>query len=304
MKHCNAFAPQAREQGVAFRAQEIAPQRGKNACLNDAVAMATGEILIFTDVDAALARDAVRRLVPFFAAPSVGGVGGRRVLAKEKTQLAGVQSWYWKLDAWIKTTESSLGSVTANDGKLYAIRRALVQHIPDGVTDDLYNCLTVLRQRFQFLYTPDAVATVPTPSRSGAHEVSRRRRIVCRGLRGLWLSRALLNPMKHGWLAVRLGINKVLRRLLPVLLVCLFISSMLLSFSSPFHLLLFTVQMLGYAVAMAHPLIGHVAGIPKVIKRIANAGYYICLGMVGTWLGLYDFIQGRVATRWTSIKEG
>lgn len=318
---CERLAAALQDRGIRLRVIGHAVQRGKNACLNDALAMACGEIVVFSDVDARLSPDALQHLVrPFrrlassesggsgFNAQSawaeVGGVGGRRVLKKERKAIAGIQGWYWKLDAWMKTTESSLGAVTANDGKLYAVRRHLLQPVPDGVTDDLYNCLTVLRQRRRFLYVPEATASVPTPSRSGGHEVSRRRRIVSRSLRGVWLSRELLNPLAFGWLAVRLGINKVLRRLLPCLLGVMVGTSFLLSFTTTPFLLMFLAACLFFALAMLHPLLQLTKAVPPPVNALTSAAYYVVMGMYGTWLGFLDFLNGRAAIRWTSRKEG
>ena len=45
---------------------------GKHADLNAAIARATGDILVFTDVRQRLDRDSVRRLVECFSDPSVG----------------------------------------------------------------------------------------------------------------------------------------------------------------------------------------------------------------------------------------
>ena len=47
-------------------------QRGKSAIQNELVAQSSGEILVFTDADCLLSRDAVSRVVENFADPRVG----------------------------------------------------------------------------------------------------------------------------------------------------------------------------------------------------------------------------------------
>jgi cellulose synthase/poly-beta-1,6-N-acetylglucosamine synthase-like glycosyltransferase len=59
------------------------PRRGKIYALNDAVASATGEILVFSDATSILEKQALRKLVRNFADPQVGGVSGCITLAKE-----------------------------------------------------------------------------------------------------------------------------------------------------------------------------------------------------------------------------
>ena len=301
---CQLRASSIHEAGTLIQCVETQVRRGKAASLNAAVARARGEILVFSDVDAILREDAVGRLVQRFFDPAVGGVGGRRIIAAEKKHTGAIQALYWQLEAWLKTQESYLGTVTSNDGKLYAIRRTLFEAIPEAVTDDLYSCLAVLRKKYRFEYEPEAIATAPVPSRDDLHEVTRRRRIVCRSLYGVWLSRALLNPFAFGWLAVRLFINKVLRRMLPLALVLLCVASLLLSFSSAAYAVIFFMQLSGYALAMLHPLLRQARHVPRGLEKASTAAWYVCLGMYGTWLGLVDCIRGRRVAMWLPVKSG
>ncbi|MBI5233081.1 MAG: glycosyltransferase, partial [Deltaproteobacteria bacterium] len=96
---------------------------GKNSALNRAVAISAGEILVFTDADALLEKGALRRIVPHFADEDVGGVCGQRVIAEHEMRLEKAQSDYIRFDSSIKRLESKTGSITSNDGKLYAIRK-------------------------------------------------------------------------------------------------------------------------------------------------------------------------------------
>ena len=302
MTVCRTWAEQARTAGMAVQCLETAVRGGKIAAINEAVARAHGDVLVFSDVDAMLEPDALQHLGRRFADPDLGGVGGRRVVAGAKTRTGVVQAMYWRLEAWLKTQESRLGAVTSNDGKLYAMRRSLFAPVPEAVTDDLYNCLTVLRRAFRFEYEPAAVAAAPTPSRDDAHEITRRRRIVCRGLHGLWCSRELLNPFAFGWLSVRLFINKLLRRMLPFALAGAFFSSLLLSFSSGIYLAVLLLQMCCYGVAVLHLLLHTAAKAPGWLVRLSSAAWYVCLGMYGTWLGTVDFVRGKRVAVWTPVK--
>ena len=51
-----------------------------------------------------------------------------------------------------------VGSVTSNDGKLFAIRRELYEPVPEGVTDDLFTAMSVVRQGKRFIYDGGARA--------------------------------------------------------------------------------------------------------------------------------------------------
>ncbi|MEL6714264.1 MAG: glycosyltransferase, partial [Planctomycetota bacterium] len=172
--------------------------RGKHVALNAAVEAARGDVLVFSDADAELDPRAVARLVDGFGAPDLGGVCGRRIIGELDAFDGDAQSDYVALDSGLKALESRVGSVTSNDGKLFAIRRELYEPVPEGVTDDLFTAMSVVRQGKRFIYDGGARASIRVPSRSAGHELRRRRRIVCRSLRGIWLQRAVLDPRRTG----------------------------------------------------------------------------------------------------------
>ncbi len=293
--------PTASDDAPRIVAASGGAHQGKARCLGQATALARGDILVFADADSALSPDALTELVRPFADPAVGGVCGRRVIGQDFGKLRQAQSAYFDFDRAIKEAESRLGSLTSNDGKLYAVRRAVFRGIPDGVTDDLYACLDVVRQGLRFVYAPRAVATVRTPSRDEAHEVERRRRIVCRSLRGMRLCRELLDPRRFGWYAPALFVNKALRRGLPFFLAGVFVTSTVLAPGSRLFALVFLGQLGLLLLALSHLSAG-LARRSKKLARLAETAWYFFVGNLGTALGVLDFARGRVIVAWTPKK--
>jgi cellulose synthase/poly-beta-1,6-N-acetylglucosamine synthase-like glycosyltransferase len=274
---------------------------GKAEALNRAVAHATGDVLVFTDADARLAPDALRLLVRHLADPEVGGVCGRRRLGEPGSFAQGAQSSYVSLDSRVKELESRAGSITSNDGKLHCLRRELFRPVPPGVTDDLFACLSVVAQGRRFVFEPHAIAWVRTPSRSTAHELQRRRRIVARSLRGIYLMRAVLNPMHFGRYSVGLTVNKVLRRALPLCLLATLFTSAYLAPAHGAGLALLAAQLAFYAAALAHVGLVRVRA-PRPLRRLTSLPFYVCVGFTGTLLGVVDFLLGKRVTRWDPVK--
>jgi cellulose synthase/poly-beta-1,6-N-acetylglucosamine synthase-like glycosyltransferase len=296
-------SPEVLQKRVSKRVQGIALQRhdGKASALNVGIERATGELLVFSDVDAQLPPNSLRILARHFADPSIGGVCGQRVLTRGQAALHDAQDTYVSWDSRIKQLESSIGSTTSNDGKLYALRREAAGPIADGVTDDLCAALGAISRGWRFIFDPDARALVPTPAKSSEHEISRRRRVVARSLRGLFLRRALLNPTRYGFYALMLLINKVLRRLLPLLLALLLFTTLWLAIGSwPFRLLL-AAQLGIYGLAVFGAFRPQASGI---LGANARRAYYLLLGMLGTSLGVWDFLRGRTVITWKPIKDG
>ena len=277
---------------------------GKAIGINKAVQASSGEIIVFSDVDAILGKNAVMRLVHYFSDPEVGGVCGKRVIYENRNKLMKAQSVYIRFDSFIKRLESQIGSISSNDGKVYAIRRDLFQMIPPAVTDDLYECLSIVRQNRHFLFEPDVKAFVKAPSRSPAHEIERRRRIVSTSLRGIYLMRGLLNPFKYGLFSIRLIINKVIRRLLPICLLVMFISSVFLASYSPIITMILFLQIAFYVLAFCYRALFQYLPFVGIITRITSVTYYFCLANYGSFLGLLDFVMGRKIERWKPVKTG
>jgi len=275
--------------------------QGKTTCLNEALPACEGEIVVFSDADAFLAPDAIGMMTRHFADPTVGGVCGQRVIGGDQSDLREAQASYISFDSAIKRFETRLGSVTSNDGKIYAVRRPLLQPFAPAVADDPYAAYNVVRQGSRFIFEPAARAFIRVPSRSPSHEIVRRRRIVSQSLRGIYLLRATLNPFRYGWFSVGLAVNKVLRRLLPVFLVTLFLSSFALSFRYPAFALFTGVQWAFYTLAALHPQLRSDA-IPKLLRRGSATAFYFVVGQYGTLLGLLDFLLGRSPARWEPVK--
>ena len=257
--------------------------QGKAAVLNLAVEQADADLLLFSDADALLTPDVVCKLARHFTNPKVGGVCGQRLAARSGATLRAAQQTYIDLDSRLRQMETSHGRISSNDGKIHMIRRSLFAPIPQDVSDDLYTGLSVVAQGFKFLFEPDAVAEVNVPSRDARHEIQRRRRIVLLSLTGIFRMRCLLNPLRFGWFAMGLWINKIGRRLLPFFLLILAVGIFQMLASMPG--VLATLLILG------------VGGL--VVSRHAQ---YALAGFFGMAWGVIDFLIGRRMNSWEPEK--
>lgn len=277
---------------------------GKNNGLNQAVKECKGDILVFSDVDVLLDKDTILTMVKHFSDQEVGGVCAEKALLKVRVDMSTSQTYHIRFEKTIKELESLTGSISSNDGTLYAIRRNLYKPLPPGVTDDLYVCLSVVQQRSRFLYEPEAKAYIEPPSKSTRHEIERRRRIVSNSLMGLYLMRELLNPFKYGSFAIILFINKVLRRQIPFCLLLAFFSNAFLSFHSTMMAVFLFLQIAFYSLAASYKLLFRQFSGLKVVKKMAALAYYFCVGNCGTLLGVMCFLKGNKITKWEPVSDG
>lgn len=289
--------------GNKIRVFSSSTHEGKNNGLNQAVKECRGDIVLFSDVDVLLDKDTVLKMVRHFSDAGVGGVCGDKALLKVRMDISTSQTYHLRFERTIKELESFTGSISSNDGTLYAIRRNLYKPLPPGVTDDLYVCLSVVRQHYRFLFEPEAKAYIEPPSKSTRHEIERRRRIVSNSLTGLYLMRALLNPFKYGSFAVILFINKVLRRLIPFCLLLVFFSNVFLSFHCTVMEVFLCLQISFYALAASYKLLFRQFSGWKVVKKMAALAYYFCVGSCGTLLGVVCFLRGNNITKWEPVSD-
>ena len=149
-------------------------RRGKASCLNDAVAIARGEILLMTDVRQKLSPTALRELVANLADPTVGVVSGELHLENVHSGFAQGVDAYWRYEKLIRMAESRSGSTIGVSGALYAMRRELFEPLPPGtVLDDVLIPMRVAAAGQRVVFDPRALAW-DQPSQQPAEERKRK----------------------------------------------------------------------------------------------------------------------------------
>lgn len=271
-------------------------RHGKAAALNAAAVAASGEILMFSDANSLFDPQAVRRLVRPFADPVVGGVAGNqcyRPAAGGGSSGSGEQS-YWRLDRRLKQSQSHAGNAISATGAIYAIRRALFQPVPGGVTDDFVVSTGVIEQGYRLVFAADAVAYEPVAQTGGA-EFGRKVRVITRGFGSVRVRRRLLDPRRTGFYAVQLFSHKVLRRLMFVpLAVLLVVSPLLWARGLPYRL-----AVLGQLGFYACALVGALGGGSRLGRsRPFAIPYFFCLVNVASAVAVGNVLTGRRIELW------
>jgi cellulose synthase/poly-beta-1,6-N-acetylglucosamine synthase-like glycosyltransferase len=269
------------------------PRQGKNSVLNQAVAVARGDILIFSDADSMLLPDSLQNLVSPFADPEIGGVAGDYRHASKSVKQEGERA-YWNYDRRLKQLQSAGGSVSGASGPLFAIRRSLFKPVPDGVTDDFYTVMQVISMHYRLVFQPTAIVFGPIAPSAQA-EFNRKVRIITRGFRGIWLMRHLLNPFLYGSFAIQLFTHKLLRRLIAIPLILLAISAPLLWNNGAFYRVVTIIQLafhltafIGFLLRNTQPGQSRIISLPFHFDMI----YYASL------VGLINALRGKRYAKW------
>ena len=273
------------------------PRRGKIAALEDAVAAATGDVLVFTDANASLESDALRKLVRSFADPDVGGVCGNQIHRHEghEESVGDGEGLYWKYDKWLKSLQSATGSIVSADGALYAIRRELYRTPPNRIVNDDFSISTsVIAQGKRLVFDGEALAVEPAAARAG-DEFERKVRILSRGLWSVIAARELLNPFRHGFYSFVLFTHKVLRRLTPLFLAGFLAGSLLLAVRGGPYAALAAAQGGFYLLAA----VGALTRSTRLGRwRPLGLPFFFCLANAAALTAIVRVLRGHVPETW------
>lgn len=268
------------------------PRGGKAAALNAAVAEADGEILVFSDADTLWLADTLRELLDPFADPGVGATSGNVAIASPGKALAIGDQCYRAYESWLRRLETRNGCMASADGGLLALRRSLFQRIPADVTDDFFltTCAPLGGQRIVFAET---ARVLDRGVESADSQFRRRRRITTRGLQSLAHRRELLDPRRHGLLALGLICHKLIRRLAPVLLIPLLLSNLWLWNAGDFYQATLLAQLAAYGVALVG-LAGRHRRLPKPFRLAA----FVLVTLAAMSAGVWKFVGGQRYDHW------
>lgn len=155
----------------------IVPSRtGKANGLNQGVAAAKGDILVFADARQSFTSETIPLLLAPFTDPAVGAVSGRLIVGSDGSSVGqGVQS-YWTLESRLREAEAVLDSCIGCTGAVYALRRNLFRAIPqDTLLDDVLIPMQAAIQGNRIWYVPEALAYDPQ-ALDAAKEMVRKKR--------------------------------------------------------------------------------------------------------------------------------
>ncbi|MGC9359423.1 MAG: glycosyltransferase family 2 protein [Anaerolineae bacterium] len=268
------------------------PQRlGKAAALARAARLAHGELLVFTDANAMLSADALMQLVPHFADPSVGAVGGVK-----RVQGGDGEGLYWRYENALKRWESAVGSVMGVPGELWAVRAKLYEPLPPGtILDDWAASMRLVAQGWRVLHVSEAIAYEAPPTSLRA-SWERRVRIAAGGWQGIL---RLGGPMRFASLATwwQCVSHRGLRwMVVPWLWLPLAIANIALA-SHPFYLAACLLQWLLYDMAF----VGGLLASHGMTRPGLTAAFYLVFTNAAAAMGSYRYLAGKQPAAWRKV---
>jgi cellulose synthase/poly-beta-1,6-N-acetylglucosamine synthase-like glycosyltransferase len=279
----DASTDRTEELAEAAGARVIRNPRGGKVAAQDAAVRATdAEVVAFSDANATWAPDALRKLVRNIADPRVAYVCGRlRLEAPDGSNKEGV---YWRYELVTREGESRLGSVTAGNGAIYALRRSDYVEVDPRFGHDLSLPYRMVQLGRRAIYEPAALAFErPTPT----NESEYRRKV---------------RMFEHSWLIVLRG--KMLRGQPPGYFVALVSHRHLRYTSGLLHLILLatSIALLGHGTVYAVLLGLQLGLLAAALAGVGLARYYVLI----TWatvVALWNYLRRGVPATWAPQRE-
>jgi cellulose synthase/poly-beta-1,6-N-acetylglucosamine synthase-like glycosyltransferase len=271
----------------------VLPERkGKAHALNCAAQAARHDILVFSDATTLFEPSAVKNLVRHFSDPAVGVVcGSLQFQGSRESELT--EGVYWGYESMLRLMEGRIGATLTASGAIYALRRCCYPGLSaDTWIEDFVIPMTARKLGYKVVYEPEAVATeFAAPSVEG--EFKRRVRIAVGSFRALGkLSRIPLDGITL-WAFVS---HKVLRWILPFLLIGLLVSNCIL-WNRPLYSFALVGQLLFYLWAA----VGFALRNRTHRVRYALLGYFLVAMNVAFLVGFVRTFVGRQEVTWQRV---
>lgn len=187
-------------------------RKGKIAAINRAVAaFPDAEILVFSDANTLLNKNALQKIVAHYHDPLVGGVAAEKKVMTDAVGLVRGEGLYWRYESFLKRLEADFHTVVGAAGELFSIRKELFQPLPEfAILDDLLLSLDICRKGKVVRYEAAAFA-IEEPSLTMGDEQLRKIRIGAGAFQAMELTKDLMNPFVHGKLAFQYLSHRVMR---------------------------------------------------------------------------------------------
>lgn len=268
------------------------PRGGKVTVINNLLSEVQQPFVVMTDANSMFHPEAVTRLMAEMRA-GVGVVCGR-LLMLDSTGRSG-EGIYWRIESFVKRVESNFGSVVGANGAIYLIRRELFEPLPPNtINDDFSISMSIYERGHAIVYAEKAIAEEELIT-SDLEEFRRHVRDSAGHFRAILYLWRLLNPLRCKPFFFYVS-HRVLRWMVPFLLIIAFSLNTLLAFNHPVYRIFFLAHSVGYFIIM-------LVHILKIRYKPIYVPYYFMLVNAAILVGFCKNTLGLQSTSWESTRR-
>ena len=280
-------------------------RQGKTAAMTRGMTLVDTPLVVFTDANTMVNREAIREIVLAFRNPKVGCVAGEKRIAVQAKDgaAAGGEGIYWKYESTLKALDARLYSAVGAAGELFAVRRELFETMePDTLLDDFILSLRITMKGYIIAYCTNAYA-IENGSADMREEEKRKVRIAAGGLQSIRRLRPLLNPFRYGVLSFQYTSHRVLRwSVTPFLLFALLplnVAILLTGGSPVFYGVLLVLQVFFYGLGYW----GYYLSTRQIKNKLLFIPYYFLFMNINVLRGIRYLKKKRGSGTWEKAKR-
>jgi len=282
---------------------EQGERKGKASAINYGMKYASGDVIIITDSNAMMNKEAIKKIARHFSNKSIGGVCGRfEARDIRDTSIGAGGSIYWKIEKFLRKHESDIDSAIHMSGEITAFRKGVIKEVDESsLSEDFDMAIRIRKAGFRIMYEPDAIAFEPAPE-NVKDLLTQKKRITI----GTWQElikhkQVLFNPM-YGWYGlVILPSHKLFQVLTPFFLILIFLcSAIIYTFTNDSLILMFLIAQGIFYFLTA------ISFLPFKIIEKSPLFVFIKYFMATNWiliLGFFDFIRKKRIVTWKKIES-
>jgi cellulose synthase/poly-beta-1,6-N-acetylglucosamine synthase-like glycosyltransferase len=268
------------------------PRRGKVNVINMIMKDVYQPFVVMTDANSMFRQDAVTKLMEQMHC-NVGVVCGRLNLIDEGGKFG--EGIYWRIETFIKKVESRYGAVIGANGAIYLFRRSLFEPLPPNtINDDFSISMRIYERGYDVVYADEAIAEERLIA-SHAEEYRRHVRDSAGHFRAVLYLWRLLNPFRGKRFFFYVS-HRVLRWMVPFLLIIAMIANIVLASQNQMYLLLLSIHCAGYGLIL-------VTHFLRLRWKPLYVPYYFMLVNSAIFVGFIKNLLGLQKTSWESTRR-
>lgn len=274
---------------------KVKKRMGKTNAQNEAVKIAQNDILVMTDANAMIKRDAIKELVKSFSENVSYVTGKLEYINGELSETSNSEKQYWDLDTKIRDIESNIQTITAGNGALYAcLRREYYDFKPIQCHDSampLYYALNGKRA----IANHRAIA-YEKAGENTKDEYKRKVRMSRIVLSSILPSIKILNVLKYKWFTYFYLGHRTSRYLLWFNHIMLLITNLILYNQGKIYIISLIFQLMIYIIAIIKLL-------TNINNKVVNIIYYYCMTIFAQTKGVINTIVGKNKPFWEKAES-
>ena len=235
--------------GKGIELLDVKDRKGKENAQKEAIKIARGDIIVFSDVATILDASGVSEIVANFADPAVGCVSSEDKMLEDESGAPGGEGAYVKYEMWLRGLECAVNSVVGLSGSFFAARKDVCLDFSPKMQSDFRTLLSSMRKGMRGISDPKAIGYYHD-IKNKSQEFNRKVRTVIRGLTVFFNNLEFLNVFEFGIFSYQYVCHKLLRWLVPFFLIAALISNCLLAFKGPLFICFLAVQLAFYMAAL------------------------------------------------------